>query len=238
MTSLRPSCWLAACLVASAGLGSVKAGEVARYSPKPGQVLTYEENQTFEGSGEKSAYRTTWKIWAVGKNDDGSCRMVVRESMKTLDAKRGVWNDAMPAAFACFDLNPDGTVRRTPLLGTRFAPLHLFPRLPVNEKEAAGGWQAHDERDDATTQYEAARTKAKADGPTIDFVADQSTTRRRSTKERIGARFTLIAAKAWWFGPRLNSNSVPTSTARVRGRSNSSRSRRWSPASWQRFAMT
>ena len=50
MTSLRPSCWLAACLVASAGLGSVKAGEVARYSPKPGQVLTYEENQTFKGA--------------------------------------------------------------------------------------------------------------------------------------------------------------------------------------------
>ena len=144
--------------------------------------------------------------------------MVVRESMKTLDAKRGVWNDAMPAAFACFDLNPDGTVRRTPLLGTRFAPLHLFPRLPVNEKEAAGGWQAHDERDDATTQYEAARTKAKADGPTIDFVADQSAYQEKIYEGKDRRTFHFDRSKGLvvraeieqQFGSHLNSKGAGT----------------------------
>jgi thiol-disulfide isomerase/thioredoxin len=166
--------WMAACLVLAAGSGSLRAGEVPKYAPKPGQVLTYEENQTFKGSGENSAYRTTWRIWVVGKNDDGSLRMVVREAIKMLDEKGGVANDAMPPTFARIDLNPDGTVPRTPLLGTRFDPSHLFPRLPGNEKEAAAGWQAHDERDDATTRYEPVDSKANSDGSTVDFVADQS----------------------------------------------------------------
>ena len=75
---------IASCLVFSACTGSSSAGGVPRYAPKPGQVLTYEENQIFKSGGESSAYRTTWRIWVVGRNDDGSWRMVVRESMKTL----------------------------------------------------------------------------------------------------------------------------------------------------------
>jgi thiol-disulfide isomerase/thioredoxin len=172
-------CWMAACLVLAAGSGSLRAGEVPKYAPKPGQVLTYEENQTFKGSGENSAYRTTWRIWVVGKNDDGSLRMVVREAMKTLDEKGGEANDAVPVTFARIDLYPDGTVPRTPLLGTRFDPSHLFPRLPASEKEAAAGWQAHDERDDATTQYQPADPEVKAGGPMFDFVANQSTFREK-----------------------------------------------------------
>ena len=120
--------------------------------PSPGQVLTYEENQTFKGTGENSAYRTTWRIWVVGKNDDGSFRMVVRESMQDAWEKGRIGERHWAANFALIDLYPDGTVPRTPLLGTRFDPSHIFPRLPGNEKEAAAGWQAHDERDDATTR--------------------------------------------------------------------------------------
>ena len=89
MSNSNLQTWVAACLVLSAGSGFLKAGEVPRYAPKLGQVLTYEENQAFKGTGENSAYRTTWRIWVVGKNDDGSFRMVVRESMQTLGKNAG-----------------------------------------------------------------------------------------------------------------------------------------------------
>jgi thiol-disulfide isomerase/thioredoxin len=175
MTTARLRTWAAACLVISAGSSSLKAAEVPKYAPRPGQVLTYEENQTFKGKGENSAYRTTWRIWVVGKNDDGSFRMIVREAIKSLGEGGASGNADEMVSLARIDLYPDGTVPRTPLLGTRFDPSHLFPRLPGNDKECTSGWKAHDDRDDATTQYEPIACKEKDDGATVDFVADQST---------------------------------------------------------------
>ena len=125
-----------AILVVSACTGSAIAGDLPRYSPKPGQVLNYEENQSFKGTGENSAYRTTWRIWVVGKNDDGSWRMVVRETMKTLGQSAASAPENEMVTLARIDLFPDGKVPRSPMLGTRFDPSHLFPRLPKNDKEA------------------------------------------------------------------------------------------------------
>ena len=129
-------------------------------------MLTYEETQTFKSRSENATSLTTWRIWVVARNDDGSFRMVVRQTTA---------NDNAIAIFARIDVHPDGTVPRTPLVGTRFDPSHLFPRLPANAKAAATGWQAHDERDDATTKYEPVAAKGNTSSPTVDFVADQST---------------------------------------------------------------
>ena len=165
MTALRLQTCLAACLVL--GSASVKAGdEVPKYAPRPGQVLTYEESETFKSRSENGTSQTTWRIWVVARNDDGSFRMVVRQTTA---------NDNAIAIVARIDVHPDGTVPRTPLVGTRFDPSHLFPRLPASANEAADGWQAHDERDDATTRYEPVASKDKANGLTVDFIADQST---------------------------------------------------------------
>ena len=152
---LRRQCWAAACLLFWAGSVSAHAGEVPRYAPKPGQVLNYEENQTWKGSDENSTYQTTWRIWVLGQSDDGSWRMVVREAIKMLDdnkarGKRMLCRPQVRASIC----TRTAWFSRTPLLGTRFDASHLLPRLPRSEKHAAGGWQAHDERDDATTRYE------------------------------------------------------------------------------------
>jgi thiol-disulfide isomerase/thioredoxin len=174
MTAANIRIWVATCLSASVFVGSSSAADVPTYSPKPGQVLTYEENQAFKGTGENSAYRTTWRIWVIGKNDDGSWRMVVRETMKSLP--RGaisVQQDEM-VTLARIDLFPDGKVPRTPMLGTRINPAHLFPRLPANDKEATTTWQTHDDRDDATVRYKPIAKKANDDGITFEFEADQS----------------------------------------------------------------
>ena len=144
--------------------------EAPSYAPMPGQVLTYEEEQTFKGAGENSRYRTNWRIWVIGKNEDGSWRMVVSETMKSL----GQPATEIPPTLARLDLFPDGRVPRTPMLGTRFDPSHLFPRLPANDKEASTTWQAHDDRDDATTRYQPIAPDASANGERFEFIADQS----------------------------------------------------------------
>ena len=218
MTTARLGTWVAACLVVSAGSGSLKAGEVPRYAPRPGQVLTYEENQTFKGTGENSAYRTTWRIWVVGKNDDGSFQMVVREAMKTLGTGTvSVKQDEM-VSLARIDLFPDGTVPRTPFVGTRFDPSHLFPRLPGNDKECTSGWKVHDDRDDATTKYEPVARKASDEGATVDFVADQSSYMEKIYEGKDHRTFHFDRGKglivraeiAREFGSHLNSKGTGT----------------------------
>ncbi len=218
MMTSRVCCWTAACLVFWGGPGLCGSAEVPRYAPKPGQVLTYAETQTFTESGEKSGYRTTWRIWVIGKNEDGSFRMVVRESIGRLDKNGGVTIDVGPATLARIDLFPDGTVPRTPLVGTRFDASHLFPRLPGSEKETVAGWQAHDERDDATTRYAPAAAGANAEGPAVLFIADQRTFREKIYEGRDRRTFHFDRAKGLVvraeietaFGSHLNNASKGT----------------------------
>jgi len=158
----------------SAATGFTTAGTVPKYAPKPGQLLTYEENQSFKGRGEDSRYKTTWRLWVTGRNDDGSWRIVAREGMKTLREKASSPGESEMVTLARFDLYPDGNVPRCPTLGTRVDPSHIFPRLPRDEKEAAAGWQARDDRDDTTIRYEPRARKDKEDGATFDFEGEQS----------------------------------------------------------------
>ena len=53
MSTSNVRTWVAACLVLSAGSGLLQAGEVPRYAPKPGQVLTYEEEPDLQGKRRK-----------------------------------------------------------------------------------------------------------------------------------------------------------------------------------------
>ena len=76
--------WAATCLMLSAATGSVCAEGVPKYAPKPGQLLTYEQTETFKGRGEDSRYKTTWRLWVTGQNSDGSWRIFAREGMKML----------------------------------------------------------------------------------------------------------------------------------------------------------
>jgi thiol-disulfide isomerase/thioredoxin len=173
MTASIVGCWAGAWLVLSIVAGELHAGAVPRYDLKPGQVLTYEEEQSYKGKSENSTYKTTWRLWVVGRNDDGSWRIVARTAMK------GQRMDEM-VTFARFDLRPDGEVPPCASLGARVEPSEVFPRLPRDEKQAAGGWEARDEVDDGTIRYRPIAGKGPGDGDAFDFEAD-----RRSFVERI-----------------------------------------------------
>jgi thiol-disulfide isomerase/thioredoxin len=155
-----------------AAVGTAGAAELPRYDLKPGQILDYEENQSFKSAQRDSD--TTWasRVWVLGRNDDGSARVVVKQTLKSRSKADSSGGDYESTSFARFDVFPDGRVPRNPSLGTRVEPAHLFPRLPDDDRQVAEGWTSVDERDDATTRYKAA---GAADGDRFNFEADQST---------------------------------------------------------------
>jgi thiol-disulfide isomerase/thioredoxin len=178
MTATIGRFWAATGLMAMVGMGSLRAGTVPRYDLKPGQVFTYEEEQNFKDQPRDSGYRTTWRLWVVGRNDDGSWRVVARTTMKSTDAGGSSAREREDVTFARFDLRPDGEVPPCATLGTRVDPSEVFPRLPGDEKQLAAGWEAHDEVDDATTRYKPTAGQGAGDAA-FDFEAD-----RRSFVER------------------------------------------------------
>ncbi len=166
--------WAATWVILWAASLSSRAATIPRYAPKPGQLLTYEQNESFTGRAEDSRYKTTWRLWVVGRNDDGSWRFVARESMKTLRDNASPSGEQETVSFARFDLYPNGDVPRSPSLGTRFDASHIFPRLPGDETEAATGWQARDDRDDTTVRYQPINREDKNNAATFDFDGEQS----------------------------------------------------------------
>lgn len=105
MTASIVRFWAGTWLILSVGAGPLHAGDVPRYELKPGQVLTYEDEQTYKGKSENSTYKTTWRLWVVGRNDDGSWRIVARTAMKSQPGREDV-------TFARFDLRPTARSRR------------------------------------------------------------------------------------------------------------------------------
>ena len=212
MTTARLQSWVAACLVISAGSGLLKAGEVPTYAPKPGQVLTYEENQTFKGKGENSAYRTTWRIWVVGKERRRELPMVVREAMKTLgegasSGERRRNGDARPH-------RPPSRRHRSPHTARSArdsTQRSSFPRLPGDDKESTAGWKAHDDRDDATIAIRADRTQGerRRRRRSISW-RTRARSWKGSTRGRTGARSTSIGTRAWSSAPRSSESSART----------------------------
>jgi len=152
-------------------VGATGAAEVPRYDLKPGQILDYEEHQSFKSAQQDS--NTTWasRAWVLGRNDDGSARVVVKQTLKSRSKADSSGSDHASTSFARFDVFPDGRVPRNPSLGTRVEPAHLFPRLPDDDKQLAEGWTSVDDRDDATIRYKAT---GAADGDRINFEADQT----------------------------------------------------------------
>ncbi|MGO9466675.1 MAG: TlpA family protein disulfide reductase [Isosphaeraceae bacterium] len=179
MTTSIVRMWAGAWLVLLVAAGLLPAGAVPRYDLKPGQVLTYESKETFTSKSENSRSKTTWRLWVVGRNDDGSWRIVARTAMATLGEPGSPAQDEM-VSFARFDVRPDGEVPACPTLGTHVDPSEVFPRLPGDERQAAAGWESRDERDDTTISYKALAGNDVSGTAAFDFQAD-----RRSYVERI-----------------------------------------------------
>jgi thiol-disulfide isomerase/thioredoxin len=136
------------------------------YRLEVGQELTYkDDNEMKRGEGPKKggySFHTDWKASVVGKNKDGSYRIVIRSAQKmTFDGKAA---GRAHTTFGYCDLFPDGRVISNPTLGFSLDPTVLFPRLPANLQEIADGWENVRDQDDTRCAFKVESRPKSASG--------------------------------------------------------------------------
>lgn len=140
--------------VALAALAADPPG-VPRYKFTPGEEITYRATGTFKyGEGANAGEhgtRVDWTVWVVRPNEDGSFRLVIREEDAFSQTVGGKKLDQPPrTSFVYADVFPDGRVKPNDTIKYQGDPGGIFPRLPKDAAEAAGGWSWAKE-DDKTT---------------------------------------------------------------------------------------
>jgi peroxiredoxin len=139
-------------LLAAPAAAAGPAGKVPRYRLQVGQELTYRGSDEFKYDRGRLLTRTSWRIWVVRANPDGSWRLVIRYGSAF---SQGPGEAKEDVTFAYCDLFPDGRIVENDSFGFRMNPRELLPRLPRDEAEAAGGWTGRNRRMDETYRYRA-----------------------------------------------------------------------------------
>ena len=145
-----------------------------RYRLEVGQELNYKGESNFKykngsargwrGSGSQGL-RDEWKVLIVRKNDDGSRRVVIRSSEVILQDGKDIGSPRFKLAYC--DLFDDGRIVWNWSLGSPIDPTSLFPRLPADRQQVAGGWQdirEHGENSDGRSSFQVASRPDSAAG--------------------------------------------------------------------------
>ncbi|HEY7158593.1 MAG TPA: TlpA disulfide reductase family protein [Gemmataceae bacterium] len=153
---------------------SVQSGEeetVPRYRLKVGQELIYRSRYEFHfGSGSSAGthqVKVDWQVWVVRKNDDGSWRLVLRNSQVFASARGSAKPTTERPAnvyMGYCDLFDDGRLGRESELGYRLKPQTLFPRLPADILTDDRGWEDFNRRDDTRARFTRVKKEKDAAG--------------------------------------------------------------------------
>jgi thiol-disulfide isomerase/thioredoxin len=143
------------CAAAGALLAAslAQAEEPPRYRLQVGQKIEYKSvAQSKAAQGGGYTYGNDWTLWVVGRNDDGSWRLIGQCASRFSQSE---FNDNAPAdvQLVWFDLHPDGRIPTNSTIAFRANPSGLFIALP--DKPATKGLQytAHRPQDDAVLRH-------------------------------------------------------------------------------------
>lgn len=151
--------------------------DVPRYALEPGQVFDYELRGSSRSTSQpdKQEWESLVKsrVWVVDRDDEGAARVMVRQ---VASAKRkGAADDPSfeSTSLARFDVRPNGEIPFSLSLDPDTDVTLLFPRLPDDVKQAAGGWRSRDDRDDVTVAFKPiAKGEGEGEKAAFDFEAD------------------------------------------------------------------
>ena len=154
-------------LVATVSRAADGSKGVPTYRFEVGQELTYkDDNEMKRGDGPKQGgyrFHTDWKASVVGKNKDGSYRVVLRSAQTmSFDGKPPAGSPR--TSFGYCDVFDDGRVVTNSTLGFSLDPTVLFPRLPANPKEIANGWESLRDHDDGRCSFKIESQPKSANG--------------------------------------------------------------------------
>lgn len=164
-------------LAAALATGAAAEGEeLPRYRLEPGMVLTYKGSGQSRYTRMTSAEESETTAWVVGRNPDGSARVVVRQGSRYASAGDGktpeLGKEPMDYDFGRVDLFPDGRLGPGTETGYRIRPRTIFPRLPDDGAQAEAGWFVAEEGSLDGTRYDAPRAepggwaiRAASEGP-------------------------------------------------------------------------
>src|SRR5262245_38902694 len=138
-----------------------------RYRFEVGQRLTYASSSAFKYQNGTMNDSAEVQFTVIGKNDDGSHRVIITQTDTSADAAKG--RKDVQAGYA--DIDAAGTI--TPLLdsfGYRLNPGSIIAKLPATEAEAKAGWQSAGTFD-SINRYKTS-PESNAEKFVIDFVID------------------------------------------------------------------
>ena len=150
------------------------AGELPRYKLQVGQNLSYSGSDEFKYQNGKFITETTWRVWVVRQNDDGSWRLIVRHATKDRQERDGGGggSENETVTFAWTDLSPDGSLVENDSFGYRLNPYTLFVRLPSDASAADSSWSQPHRRMDEVNRYTLLAERSTNDKTVIRLVRE------------------------------------------------------------------
>ncbi len=138
--------WLVCGDVLADDVGDRPADALPRYRLEVGQEMVYrlvsrEDPRKQGADAQQPLDQMEWRVFVVGKNDDGSWRLFIRTSIAFLNHEGQV--RAHRNSLGYCDLMSDGSyaVDETTAVLKRLCPYELFCRLPDRPSELSTGWR-------------------------------------------------------------------------------------------------
>jgi thiol-disulfide isomerase/thioredoxin len=150
-----------------AGDDAPGAGAVPRYRLEPGMELSYKGSSTFQYQNGSHGTESEAVARVVGRNADGSVRVVMREGTRFLQTSSDQAPREKPAMeynVGRFDLYPDGRIGDGAEVGYRINPATYFPPLPSDRAQGESGWAGAIVGESAQDPCRYSGLKAEPDG--------------------------------------------------------------------------
>lgn len=145
-----------------------------RYALAAGREFSYHTEARSTKAGGR-AYLVDWKVWPVGRDPDGSWRLVFRCDLATTSEspKSGPGPERADTLVWRCRLFDDGRLVGATTMGTVRDPFRLFPRLPDGPADLQAGWSSAGPENEGVTLHHHAKPGATAgEGLTITTKAD------------------------------------------------------------------
>src|SRR5438105_2391675 len=145
------------------------ADSLPRYKLEVGQELQYSGHDEFKYEGGKFLTESTVRIWIVKQNDDGSWRVVLRQSTDfRQEQAKGTGSKQETIRFGWCDVSPDGRVKDNETIGYHFSPMNFLPALPANQSELDRGWISFEPKQNLTYRNRLAQDRSSGDRVMIE----------------------------------------------------------------------
>jgi hypothetical protein len=117
-----------------------------RYKLEVGQQLTYEDSRAYsDDDGSKDQTNDQWQITVVGRNEDGSHRLLIHFTTMATNTTTEGKEQKQPERtnLGLADIEDLGNiVERFDSFNFRLRPATVLPTLPPNQTQLAGDWQS------------------------------------------------------------------------------------------------